>query len=78
MVIDSLHETKDVKSCERQSEGGLAEKGTSERDSDTGGKCEGGVPEDRGEIEQGAEKCDAEKEQGKLREDGEITKTTNK
>ena len=79
VVIDSLHETNDVvESCERQSEGGSAEKGTSEGDSNTGGKCEGSVAEDRGEIEQGAEKCDAKKEQGEQKEDGEVTKTNNK
>ena len=39
----------------------------------------GGVPEEQGEFEQGAEKCDAEKEQGEQKEDdGKITKTTNK
>ena len=60
VVIDSLHETNDVEeSCERQSEGGSVEKGTSE---------------DQGGNEQGAEKCDAEKEQGEKKEDGRSQK----
>ena len=48
VVIDNLHETNDVgDSCERHSEGGSAEKGTSEEDSNMGGKCEGSVAEDK-------------------------------